>query len=184
MKILVDLDGVIFQTYEVVGSLYKEKFNKELDWDKVKDGNKFWDSKYGKFLVECFEDYELNANLPIREDAPKVLQALIKKHKIFYCTARRPINFGATHDSFKKYGIPFSDINFIMRNGDIPFKKQRNAVGCQADLAIDDEWENVVALAEVCPVIYFKKEGADICLKYKYPIIRADNWKQIKKILL
>jgi len=83
MRILVDLDGTIFKTYEVIGKKYKQEFDKDLDWSKINDGDKkFWKTKYGKFLLKCFKDARINVSLPIYKDADKVLRAFAKKRKL------------------------------------------------------------------------------------------------------
>ena len=152
MNILVDLDGTVFRTYEVVGKLYKKEFGKELDWSVIHDKDlKFWKTKYGEFLLKCFKDPKLNANIPIFKDADKVLRAFAKKkgNQIFYCTARRPENWGATYKAFVKNNLPLAPIVFLTRDN-VPEMKARVAKAFDIDLAIDDEEVNHKALSQVC----------------------------------
>jgi len=176
MNILVDLDGTVFRTYEVVGKLYKKEFGKELDWSVIHDKDlKFWKTKYGKFLLKCFKDPELNANIPICKDADKVLRAFAKKkgNQIFYCTARRPENWGATYKAFVKNNLPLAPIVFLTRDN-VPEMKAKVAKAFDIDVAIDDEEVNLEALGMVCNIIQF---GCD----WEYGI---GNWKDIKQIIL
>ena len=157
MKILVDLDGTVFKTYEVIGRLYKKRFKEDLDWSVISDANlKIWKTDKGKWLVEKFKDPKLNANLPIYKDADKVLQAFAKKkgNQIIYCTARRPENWGATYKAFKKNNIPPATIIFLMRNN-VPEMKKRVAKAFDINLAIDDELVNVKALESICQTVRF-----------------------------
>jgi len=195
MRILVDLDGVIFKTYEVIGKKYKKEFGKDLDWSKINDGDKkFWKTKYGKFLLKCFKDARINVSLPIYKDADKVLRAFAKKkgNRIIYCTARRRENWGATAKAFEKFNLPIAPIVFLTREN-VPEDKARVAKAFDCDIAIDDEDVNLKALNEVCSIILqfgcYKYEHVIYAnLKYEnvvcHSIIGVKTWKDIKKYIL
>ena len=164
MNLLCDLDGTIFQTYEVIGRLYKKKFNKELDWSVINDKDlKFWRTKYGRFLIECFRNPKLNANIPIYQNADKVLQKFVKNknNKLIYCTTRRPEIWGATYQALLKNKLPFAPMVFLTRNN-VPEMKAKVAKAFNIDVAIDDEMVNCNALVKVCrevlTYINFKEE--------------------------
>lgn len=39
MKIMIDLDGVIFDTYTEIDILHRALFKDEINWEALKDGN-------------------------------------------------------------------------------------------------------------------------------------------------
>ena len=173
MNILVDLDGTIFKTYEVLGRLYKKQFNKDVDWSIISDKNKpIWKTKYGKFLIKCFQDSRIYANLTIYKDADKVLQVFAKKrgNQIIYCTARRKEIWGATYQAFKKYNLPDKNIFFLNRDN-IPRDKTKIAKAFDIDIAIDDEEVNIKQLKKVCNYILFDRNNNSF-------------WEKIKDIIL
>ena len=172
MKILVDLDGTIFKTYEIIGRLYKKKFKKDIDWSIISDANlRIWKTKYGKFLIKCFRDPKIYANLSIYKNADKVLRAFLKKkgNKIIYCTARRREIMGATATALIKYNLPDAPIIFLTRDN-VPKDKAKIAKAFNINLAIDDEKVNVKSLKKTCDCILFERNESD--------------WEQIKKRIL
>jgi len=196
MNLLVDLDGVVFRTYEVIGKKYKKEFGKDLDWSVISDKDlKFWKTKYGKFLLKCFKDTKLNANLPIYKDADKVLRAFATKkgNEITICTARRKEIIGVTKDILQKYNIPYDNLIFISRKN-VPATKVKVAKAFDIDLAVDDEAVNVKELSNICDVLHFNTNSI-ILFQAIYQdienggfvtdtIIGVRNWKEIKKYIL
>jgi len=64
MKIMLDLDGTLFDTYHEIDILHKALFGKELDWNALKDkDDSYWKTKSGKWTMQMFQNDQFYAEL-------------------------------------------------------------------------------------------------------------------------
>ncbi len=176
MKILIDLDGTVFETYDTLEEKFVQKFNRKMNWQALKSGkNHYWQTDGGKWIVKQFKDPNFYYNLETYPDAPKVLRQLARKHTIIYCTARRFGLENATSYSLGYRKLPFGKVYCIGRRH-IAGVKKRIALDEKIDLAIDDESKVVEKLSEVCQVLIFTQNYNKGCKFGK----RVKSWKEVR----
>ena len=176
MRILVDLDGTIFNTYDVLAILFKNTFGCKLNWEVLGNGqNHFWKTEQGKWVVKQFKNPLFYFNLTTYPDAPRILRELAKNHTIIYCTARR---FGLENATLYSLGyrrLPFGKVYCIGRRH-IGSIKKRIVQQEKIDIAIDDEAKVSAQLSKACKVLIFAQNYNVNCKFGK----RVKSWKEVK----
>ena len=136
MKIAVDLDGTVFQTYEKAVERYRKETGKEfhlkdfaLNKDKIDD----WFQEY--FLSERSID------VPAYDDAIEILDKIQCDDEVIFITSRSPILKEATIKKMNYLG--FQEIYFVSRKSRTKFLKDLGV-----DLLIEDELELALKASE------------------------------------
>ncbi len=176
MRILVDLDGTIFNTYDVLAILFKNAFGCKLDWRVLANKSPFWKTEQGKWVVKQFKNPHFYFNLTTYTDAPKVLRQLARKHTIVYCTARRFGLESATSYSLGYRKLPFGKMYCIGRKH-IGCVKKRIVQQEKIDIAIDDEVIVIEQLSKVCKKVLVFAQNYNANCKFGK---RVKSWKEVK----
>ena len=182
MRLMLDLDGCIFQTYNEIDVLHKAVFGRGINWPALKNGaDKYWTTESGRFVMKTFTDDLFYAELHAMKGCREALKIFMRnpRNEILYCTARRPHLDEATAYSIGKNGLPHGDIIVVPREN-CHLEKLTIAVMECPDVCIDDESLNLFTLKDQClATICFTQ---DYNKKYLFGL-RADNWNDVHKIL-
>jgi len=182
MLIMIDLDGVIFDTYHEIDILHKALFGKGIDFGALQDkDDKFWKTKSGIWTMKMFTNDLFYAELRAYKGAREVLRIFMRnpKNEIIYCTARHPVLEEATAYSLGLNGLPYGNLIFVPRK-DAHLRKLEIAVTECPDVCIDDEPRTLFAVREQCLATICYTQ--DYNLKYPFGL-RAENWNMVHKIL-
>ena len=181
MKILLDLDAVVFDTYREINILHKALFGKDINFKALKDGmDRYWTTESGRWLMRTFADDLFYAELRAYKGCREVLRIFMRNHKnnIVYCTARHPALEEATAYSIGRNSLPYGDIAIVPREN-CQIEKLQIAIIESVDVCVDDETLNLFTLKDQCITICFTQD-----YNKKYPFgLRADNWNMVHKIL-
>ncbi len=172
MKIAVDLDGTVFQTYEKAAERYRKETGKEFHLkDFAFNGNELddWFKKY--FLTERSID------IPAYDDALKVLYKIQYDDEVIFITSRSKLLESATNKKMDYLG--FQEVHFMPRKSRTKFLKDLGV-----DLLIEDELDLALKASENrIPTILLAREWND--KKYygnKY-LIKVYDWNFIEYLV-
>lgn len=181
MKILLDLDGVIFDIYTALDVLHRRLFGTEINWKALTDGeDDYWKTKQGLWVRKMFNDDLFYAELIAYKGAREALRIFMRnpKNRILYCTARGTCLEEATAYSIGRNNLPYGDLIFVDRKN-VSQKKLEIAIIESVDVAIDDENEIIFALNDKCITIIYSQP-----YNLKYPFgYRVDDWFDVNKLL-
>lgn len=180
-KIMVDMDDVIvsggflYLLNEFMHTNYKEEEFKDFYMqDVVPNKEEFFEY----FLKHNLYDY-----CEIKEGAVEVLEQLSKVYEIYICTSyiyKEVVNKSGIILKYK-YDYLIKNFPFLNPNNFI-FTGDKSIINC--DIKIDDRVENLKnADKKILFTAYHNKNISDDELK-KNTIIRSNNWKKIKNLLL
>lgn len=181
MKLLLDLDGTLFPTYQDLNRIHEAMFEKEINWEALTDGtDEYWQTEQGLWVKKMFTNDLFYAELKAYKGAREVLQIFIRnpENEILYCTSRHPVLEEATAYSLGKNGLPYGNLILVERE-QVHIKKLEIATIESVDVAIDDETRTLFALKDQCITICYTQN-----YNLKYPFgYRVENWNEISKIL-
>lgn len=141
MKLLLDLDGTIFPTYDIIARLVLYKTGNVINWNEVCEHSEhsFWQTPTGLYTRQQFDNCKLYANLiayPCVFDTLRLAE--YTGWEIGYVTARGPLIYEATYFSLGNNHLPFAQVTFVERKT-APVRKAKLAIELQAHLFVDDE---------------------------------------------
>jgi len=178
MKIMLDLDGTLFPTYDELDILHKAVFGKEINWEALKDGeHAYWKTEQGKWVRKMFRNDLFYAELRAYKGAREVLRIFMRnpKNEILYCTARDASLEEATAYSLGLNQLPYGDLIFVERKDVHLNKLDIVRIECP-DVVIDDEPKILFAVKDNCLVTIIYTQNYN----KKYPFgLRADNWMDV-----
>jgi len=178
MKIMLDLDGTLFPTYDELDILHKAVFGKEINWEALKDGkHAYWKTEQGKWVRKMFRNDLFYAELRAYKGAREVLRIFMRnpKNEILYCTARDSSLEEATAYSLGLNQLPYGDLIFVERKDVHLYKLEIAMIECP-DVVIDDEPKILFAVKDNCLVTIIYTQDYN----KKYPFgLRADNWLEV-----
>lgn len=134
-------------------------------------------------FFEMFKDMNLYENAELLPDCYEVLKKLSTQYKIYICTDYiwREIVEHAGNNLKNKYEWLYKKLDFINPRNLI-FAADKSVINC--DIKIDDKLDNLTgASTKLLFTAYHNKEISNKELE-KESIIRVNNWKEIKDILL
>ena len=181
-KLMVDLDGTLFPTYQTLNVIHKVLFKgDEIDWQALPDAtNPYWVTEKGEWLKGMFNNDFFYAELLAYKGAREVLRIWMKnlKNQIIYCSSRSPCLESATAYSLGRNNLPYGDIFFVERKG--LAKNKLFIVKTEGvDIAIDDEAEIMLELKDSCITIIYSQS-----YNQTYPFgFRVRDWYDVHKIL-
>ena len=177
---MLDLDGVIFDTYTEIDILHRALFKDEINWEALKDGNdKYWKTKQGIWVMKMFCNDSFYAELKAYKGAREVLRIFMRnpKNEILYCTARSLILEEATAYSLGRNKLPYGNLIFVKRE-EVHIKKLEIAVIECPDIIIDDETRTLFALQDYITICFTQDYNK------KYPFgLRANDWNEVGILL-
>ena len=141
MRLIVDLDGTVFPTYDSIARLHLQKTGEPLDWTQICEDNThpFWKTPSGKWTRGQFTNHQLYANLKAYSCVNDILRLAIHlEWQLAYITARYPTMSHETYYSLGNNHLPFAPVIFVEREL-APQRKAQLARNYHADLCIDDE---------------------------------------------
>jgi len=181
VKLMLDCDGVIFQTYNEINTLHRAVFGRDINWKALKDGtDKYWTTESGRYVMKMFKDDLFYAELQATKGCREALKIFMRnpKNSILYCTARDKSLEEATAYSLGRNGLPYGDIAIVPREN-CQIEKLQIAIIESVDVCVDDETLNLFTLKDQCITICYTQD-----YNVKYPFgLRADNWNMVHKIL-
>ncbi len=181
MRIGIDIDDTITNTYEYMTPYVCKKFN--IDIESLEGKNGKYSEVYGIDKKEYFIFLKENFNkfaplIPIKEDARKIINELKEKNEIIIITARNEEYFKDVKNLcikyLKKENILFDDIIVNAKNKGLICKENK------IDILIDDSLENCVSAKEnnIRCIMFDSKIN-----KNTNAFVRAHNWKEVKQII-
>jgi len=181
MRIMCDLDGCIFDTYNEINILHRAVFGKDINWPALKNGaDQYWTTKSGRWVLKMFTDDLFYAELHATKGCRETLRIFMRnpKNEILYCTARESRLEEATAYSLGRNGLPYGDIAVVPREN-CSIEKLTMILAETCDVMIDDEVLNIFTAKDNCITIIYSQ---DYNLKYPFGL-RADNWNMVHKLL-
>ena len=137
-----------------------------------------WTKEEEKGFFEKYID-KLRENVELKPFAKEIIHALKQEHEIYIVTARDKITDKDPCEEAKlyleKHGIFFDEI--IAECHD----KLKYCLENKIDVIIDDEPQNIDAIAPKIPVIVFRGVQNENCSGKN--VMKVDNWKEVYEII-
>lgn len=180
--IMVDMDDVL--TCDNFPRILENYLGYKPDYDKIKTYylQDILEDKKDDFFQK-FKDMNLYENATLLPDCYQVLKELSNDYKIYICTDYiwREIVPYAGNNLKNKYEFLYEKLDFIEPKNYI-FAADKSVVNC--DIKIDDKLNNLEgASTKLLFTAWHNKDLKEEELKNQN-IIRVNNWKEIKEILL
>ena len=180
--IMVDMDDVI--TYGNFSKILEDYLGYVPDYDRIKSYyiQDILGDKKADFFSK-FKDMDMYNHATLLPDCYDVLKELSAYYKIYICTDYiwREIVEYAGNNLKNKYRFLYEKLDFIEPKNYI-FTADKSVVHC--DIKIDDKVSNIEgAETKLLFTAWHNKDLTEEELKQKN-IIRVNNWKEIKKVLL
>jgi uncharacterized HAD superfamily protein len=193
MRIGIDIDNVIAETVPVVlpeinhtfGSTLKCKdvymydFHAILGISEFDMENKFW--KKRKLIEKLFMQAK-----PVR-GAQNAINKLSKNNEIILVTDRPQEYMNITKKWLDKWHMPYNEIRHMVSGirGKHTYAEFRKNHGFGFDVFIDDKLEEVILIAEYCPLVFLYKRPWNATKNINNSFICVNNWEEIiRKIVL
>lgn len=180
--IMVDMDDVI--TYGNFAKILEDYLGYKPDYDNITNYyiQDILEDKKDDFFSK-FKDIDMYENATLLPDCYDTLKKLSKYYKIYICTDYiwREIVEYAGNNLRNKYRFLYDKLDFIEPKNFI-FVGDKSIVNC--DIKIDDKINNIQgAKTKLLFTAWHNKNLGENELK-KQNIMRVNNWKDIKNILL
>lgn len=179
---MLDLDGVLFPTYQELNTLHKALFKTEINWQALPDGkNPYWKTEQGQWVQKMFADDIFYADLLAYKGAREALRIWMRepRNQVIYCTARPTVLESATAYSIGRNNLPYGDMIFVERNKGVAKNKLEVAQMEGIDIAIDDESEIMLELKDTVITLIYTQPYNKF---YPFPF-RVNDWWEIHTIL-
>lgn len=177
MRIGIDIDDTITNSWEYLKPIYEQEFNVKIDEDSLPYYNAIKTKVNLTFdeFAEKLNKYDyLKLDIPIKEDAVTVINKLKEEgHTIIFITARGKTYqdpYKLTKEYLEKFNIPYDKI--VLEAWD----KSLSCIEEQIDLFIDDSPKHCEEVSEV---------GIDTLLmgtnynKDYNKYVRVKNWHEV-----
>lgn len=179
---MVDMDDVL--TYGNFSKILEDYLGYKPDYDNITNYyiQDILEDKKEDFFSK-FKDMDMYENATLLPDCYDILKELNKYYKIYICTDYiwREIVEYAGNNLKNKYNFLYNKLDFIEPKNFI-FVGDKSIVNC--DIKIDDKVNNIEgAKTKLLFTAWHNKDLTNDELK-KQNIIRVNNWKDIKEILL
>ncbi|MCI9279229.1 MAG: hypothetical protein HFJ02_00320 [Bacilli bacterium] len=180
--IMVDMDDVL--TFGNFTEILEKFLGYKPDYDKIKTyyiQDILGEKKEAFFKI--FKDLDMYEKATLLPDCYEVLKELNKIYKIYICTDYiwPEIIKYAGNNLKNKYQFLYEKLDFLNPKQFI-FTSDKSIVNC--DIKIDDKVNNIKgASTKLLFTAWHNKDLTEDELQ-KEKIIRVNNWKEIKKILL
>lgn len=179
---MVDMDDVL--TYGNFSKILEDYLGYKPDYDNITNYyiQDILEDKKEDFFSK-FKDMDMYENATLLPDCYDILKELSKYYKIYICTDYiwREIVEYAGNNLKNKYNFLYNKLDFIEPKNFI-FVGDKSVVNC--DIKIDDKINNIEgAKTKLLFTAWHNKDLTNDELK-KQNIIRVNNWKDIKEILL
>lgn len=180
--IMVDMDDVL--TYGNFSKILEDYLGYKPDYENFKSfylQDILGDKKEDFFSK--FKDMNMYEEAELLPDCYDILKELSKHYKIYICTDYiwREIVEYAGRNLKNKYEFLYKKLDFIDPKNYI-FAYDKSVINC--DIKIDDKPEHILnADVKLLFTAWHNKDLTEKELKEK-GIIRVNNWKEIKEILL
>ena len=179
MKIGIDIDDTITDTWEYIIPIYSKIFNKSID--EIKKGEPYFYSiedtgislaSYFKMLNPYFE--KIIPNVPLKKDAKEVINKLHSEgHQIIFITARGKMyhdEYKISADYLKKHNIYYDK---LITNSQA---KDKTCQEEQIDLFIDDNIKHCQSVSNIGKEVlmfenYYNKDYSNVK--------HVKTWKEI-----
>lgn len=194
IKIGIDIDNVLSESYPAYLSKFNSKFNVEIRMEQIREfyflGKYVHSKKTGNVseMVNFIDDLMLDANFqtsipPIKDSIETIKNWSNKGYQIHYITARPVAIKKMTQDWLNKHGYLVEGAKLDLFDNkkhinDVDFKKEI-AEKQNINVFIEDAFE--IAMGLDIPVFLFDypwNQG-----KLKKNIIRVYSWEEIEKML-
>ena len=174
MKIGIDIDDVVCDTYSVLNKALSEYYHMDLNelFANPKSVSEYERTiaDYHDFAKYYYE--KIMNNAPLKTDVVKYLNKLKQAgHQLIFITARSTFGFTNPHqitlDYFKNHHIPYDEIIVGASN------KKQVCYDNEVQVMIDDFSENLIGMEEigVIPILFTAPYNTKETFKY-----RVDNW--------
>lgn len=185
MKIGIDLDDVLIETFSPFLKFYNKKFNTKY---ALNDITSYFIWEIGLFEtkedaikeVTGFQNSEEVGKVTLNEGVLEALRILSQKNKLLIVTSRHEELKDKTNEVVGNY---FKEFNFsVIYSGDLHGGKKSKAEIClenNCEIMIEDNSETALNCAERgIKTILFNKPWNKNCEEHKN-IIRVNNWGEI-----
>lgn len=180
--IMVDMDDVL--TYGNFSKILEDYLGYKPDYKNLK-GYYIQDllgDKKNDFFSK-FKDMNMYENAELLPDCYDILKELTKYYNIYICTDYiwREIVEYAGNNLKNKYDFLYSKLDFIEPKNFI-FTADKSVINC--DIKIDDKIENILGAKTMLLFTAYHNKNLDESELHNQNIIRVNNWKEIRNILL
>jgi len=142
MRIVCDLDGTIFKTYDRLARCFQIHFKYSKSLVDLVRGTSLTDAERDWVINYYFNNELAYISLPVYKDADTVALMLAKQHEIIFVTARPfEVRFLTAYELAKLH-LPVKSLFFVHRTDKAHFVAQLNP-----DWVIEDETPIAIELA-------------------------------------
>jgi len=175
MRIGIDIDNVIANTFEDLAARFNQYVGKDLNANEVVDfmrREKF--RMWGYWFVTWRES--LLTRVSLIEGAKHTITNWYDDHEILLVTSRLPILNRQTKKWLNQHEIPYHKLHHSKER-----EKYKKAPNC--DVFIEDNLEECEILADYCDRVYLMDHPWNRRPLKKDNIIRVTSWTELKEIL-
>ncbi len=158
IKIAIDLDEVVFPTYEVLNKMFFRVFGKEIDWYSFYSKGRFYmATEEGKWTKRVLMNENFYKSLVARSNAAEVLNSLTNGrngYEVIYWTARPSVLNGATLRLLEDNRLPVGRIHYVNRRR-APKSKLKIVRQERINIVVESDVETIENLRGFCRAILF-----------------------------
>lgn len=179
MKIALDIDNVLAETFKSFLEFYKDRF-KEISLEDIQD-EYFWtliSVSKGDFLY-LFKDFYKQNKIDVVENSPKGMEYLSTKHELVFITSRSPELKEKTLVYLKNnFGITAPKILFSQYHGEDMMSKEEFCVLEKVDLLIEDSMFHSISCADKGILVFLLDRPWNKTASHER-ITRCKDWAEI-----
>lgn len=175
MKIGIDIDNVIANTYQDLYSFFDDFMGRKVDPNEtvqILRKRKFLMKLY---LLKAWRK-KVMTTVSLIEGAVETIRDWHKKHSIHLVTSRLALFNRQTKDWLNKHNVPYHELHHAKET-----TKHKKIINCH--VFIEDNLEECEVLAKHCDHVILFDQPWNQSTPLKENITRVKNWKEIRNIL-
>ncbi|MEA3493831.1 MAG: hypothetical protein U9R38_05540 [Candidatus Margulisiibacteriota bacterium] len=171
MKIGIDIDNVIADTFRDLSDYFNEFMGRKVDPSEVVDIFRKERLKLWRYFFNAWRTKVMTRISPI-DGAIETIQGWSDKHHIKLITGRFPLFNRQTKSWLKKLNVPYHELHHSR-------EKEKFLKAKDCDIFIEDHFEECELLAEHCDRVFLFDHPWNRFSTKKKNIKRVKNWTEI-----
>lgn len=171
MKIGIDIDNVIANTFVDLAAYFNQFMGKEFEPHEVQDVMRRERLKMWAYWFLTWREKLLSKVLPI-EGAAQTISNWHKEHEISLVTSRHSVFNRETKGWLKKHGVPYHKLHHAK-------ERTKHTKISNPDIFIEDNLDECEILAEFCERAFLMDHPWNRREPSKKNITRVHNWREL-----
>ena len=171
MKIGIDIDNVIANTYKDLAGFFHDFMGREIDPADIVEFFRHEKIKVWHYFFEAWRK-KVMTKISLIKGSQETIQAWSKEHQIHLVTSRFPLFNRQTKAWLKKHAVPYHGLHHAKET-----KKHLKAKNCQ--IFIEDNLDECEILADHCEKVFLFDYPWNQKKPSKNNIVRVKDWTEI-----